>query len=894
MNTKHLILGAAVAGAVCGLDAKTVIYSNDFSTRTSVVRAEPGPWSTYAYTVGARLAYSYSASWYNYSPDIHWSDPTQIQDGWVQGAAGGYQEEAGHYFPGSYVRVNNEDECPGDTTHPFGAFRFNALSHTWCRVLQPIGNSFSNGVVRYAVDMRPPQVWGATKYGGWGPLFRFYPAFQRDLRHPEIGDNTEENPCAIGFAQNTATDSPGNALVQGAKRNLRYGTENNFYGTVEPGHWYRCHVTIDIDRATCFMSMDDMGGAVPSWDSAPVQADVLRMDTERSWRFPMTPERGPIDGIAFQVEGVNSMDVVTNMPSFTNIKVEWKAPGTDTFLSCYENDFIICRKRTLQPPAPTFTYPEITTATAFAANDACARGSLWGADHLPDRADTALLVTKPLNSGESVEAVGFDNWRRIYCTGWAFATVANYDGNHVLRASWPYGPGDEEGVYGCFAQPLGETLTSGKVRMLADMRTPARFWYTANSGLYVCFGDANHHSSYGGGIDGSQTTYVSLAGIGCGGETLCYPEWKTANSWPNAKGDFTCETSRWYRVETVVDLDARTWGFSIFDLEGGAPEQPVFTRTGLAYAHPAAQPNIAAFSISAYGAGYDADGVMLYDNIQVWKNWNEQEGTGDEIYRNDFTTRTRPSVRMAESLGDAPNVTSDETDRWTIRGGDADWVKRVKGENGNPCASFFCQNCNTHPMQDFGTSVRTGKLTVSADVRPPSVWHTGGVGRDVGVYVGGPELAQGNLFANAEIWKAAATGFGFDGGGAPWNAAQVSHLVTAYCQDGLEARRFGFTTDPSHWYRFKATFDLKTRKVRVNVHDMGAGHPELDTPDGTLVGLIENLAFVNDQVEELTTVCLRGVGLRTDKPWMAEDAGSAFFDNLKAEFTPLGCSIIVR
>ena len=46
MKTKQLILGAALAGAVCGLDAKTVIYSNDFSMRTSVVRSEPGPWST--------------------------------------------------------------------------------------------------------------------------------------------------------------------------------------------------------------------------------------------------------------------------------------------------------------------------------------------------------------------------------------------------------------------------------------------------------------------------------------------------------------------------------------------------------------------------------------------------------------------------------------------------------------------------------------------------------------------------------------------------------------------------------------------------------------------------------------------------------------------------------
>ena len=889
MSVKQVLLGFVVVGCVCGANAGSVLYQNDFSRRTSVVK--PGPWRELNYVTGARLAYSYATTRYMYTDDLPWAEPTVSQDGWIQGGPGADNSDgAGGWFPGSYVLTNLAEECPGDTARPFGAFVFDAMTHTWCRLLQPIGNSFTNGVVRYTVDMRPPKWWGAKHYGSWAPIFRFYPAFRRDLRCPEIGSASEEYPCSIGFTRTGQTASLDNVLVQGANRNIRHGGTPLEGGEVTPGAWYRCHVEIDIDSETCLMSMDELGTTVPEWTTEPVEADVLKMASAVAWKDRMTSERGPIAGLAFQVEGVNSLGSVTNMPSFTNIRVEWKAPGASAFECCYENDFVTRRMRTLQAVTEAFDYPAIAERTEENAALAYGYDGVWGTNELPSANSSYLVVQKPLYGGASPEPVGFDGWRRIYSQGWGMPTIANYDGDNKFRVTWPYS--DANGVFGCFAQPLGETITSGKVRLLVDVRTPDKFWFTSNSGLYVSLGDSRHYASCG---NGSLDTCVSIAGIGCGDATLCYPEWKTNGTWPNGKDSFACEQTHWYRIETIADLDAKTFDYNLYDLDGATPETPVFGQAGLAFAASGVRAEVAALSLCAYGPGRDEAGAMLFDNVTVWKNWDAAEETGERIYFNDFTVRRRPSVRVSENLGDAPNLMADEKDRWTIRGGEASRVKRVLGANDNPCVAMSEISSKAFALQDFGEVFTRGVLAFTADLRPPTVWNRGDDGREASVYLGGAKMAQGDLQGDKDaIWKSAAALFGFDGGGAPWDAANVSHEVRAYAMSGNATERFEFTVVPAHWYRFRAKLNPKTRTYSVNAYDMGADHPDLDAPDGTLVGTLKNLAFVDASVDDLSTVCLRAVGVRAEEPWRAEDGGMAFFDNLKAECRGDGCLIVVR
>ena len=894
MSVKNLLLGLFLLAGCFVSGAGTVVYQNDFSTRQSVVKPQPGAWRTYEYTLDARLGYNYSAPNYgeSFTENTPWSKPSEQQDGWVLGGSGN------GYFPGTWVRTNSEAECPGDTTHRFGTFEFNAGDHTWNRVLQPIGNSFSNGVVRYMVDMRPPKWWGAAHGGEWVPLFRFYPAFRRDLRNPDFGGDAEENPCAIGFSRTAAgTGTMDNVLVEGAQKCFRTGTTPIYISGswVTPGNWYRCLVILDIDNKTVDTSMYDMGDRVPDFD-ADLGPCVLYQDGPEAWRWPIDETRGPIDGIAFQSEGINSYGVVTNMPCFTNIKVEWKAPGAEEFLSCYENDFTTCRKRTLAPMTESHDYPEITTAAG--STTVTAYQTAMAANAFPATDSREQLVPMQTFSGTEeanaeLQPVGFDNWRRISYKNWASATIADYDGDKKFRVTWPWGYGDTgEEVIGLFTQPLGEVITSGKVRLVADIRTPARFWYTSNSGLYVLLGDSRHYTSFGN--YGSAVTYAALAGIGQDGNGHCYPEMKTGGGWTSAS-DYGCKFSHWYRVELVADAANKTYTYRLYDIAGETPAL-VYENKDLASAAKEVQDNIAAFTLSSYGAGVEPGDEHLFDNVVVWKNWDEASGTGDEIYRNDFSSVRRRSAGVSERLGDAPNLTTAEKDCWTIRGGDSAGVLRALGDNDNPCVCFFALDKNPYVMQDFGTAVRYGSLTFSADIRPPNIWHATDFGREVSVYVGGQKMAQGNLGYGRSVFSSAAMCFGFDGGGTDWDTGlSISRSVAPYVMSGSEARYFDPKfVDPTHWYRFVSKFDMKTKKVDVAIYDMGASHPDADAPLGTKIAEATGLDFVDGTVEELSTVCLYAVSGRQNKPWQREDEGCAFFDNLKAVHKPNGFTFIIR
>lgn len=892
MFVKRLLLGSFAVACCFGSGAGTVVYQNDFSMRRSIVKPQPGPWRTYEYSVDARLAHNYSSPNYGsvFFENLPWSDPSQQQDGWVHGGSGE------NNFPGAWVRTNSEEECPGDTTHRFGTFEFNAAIHTWNRVMQPIGNSFSNGVVRYTVDMRPPKWWGVANFGYWTPLFRFYPAFRRDLRNPDFGNATEENPCAIGFTRKSeGTGTADNVLVEGANKCFRTGSQpNQIYvseSLVTPGNWYRCFVELDIDNKTVDTSMYDMGDRVPDIN-AECGPCVLYQDGPEAWRWPIDETRGPIDGIAFQTEGINSFGVITNMPCFTNIKVEWKAPGTEEFLCCYENDFTTCRKRTLVPMSESYDYPEITpvveTTTSAAYQIAMA------ASEFPDTASDAALVPKQESGGGVLQPVGFDNWRRISFMNWAAATIADYDGDKKFRVTWPWGDDTSEQVIGLFTQPLGEPITSGKVRLVCDIRTPSNFWYTANSGLYVMLGDRKHYTSFG--EVGSAVTYAAFAGIGQDGQGHCYPEMKTGGGW-SSDSSCGCAFSHWYRVELVAEVENRTYAYRLYDIEGATPDVPIYAISGLAFAATQAEPNIAAFTLSSYGAGKEPGNEHLYDNVVVWKNWDEATGAGEEIYRNDFSIRTRYSARASKQLADAPNLTLGEKDYWTIRGGDSAGVLRTLGKNDNPCASFCSSEKNPYAMQDFGGEFRRGKLTFSADIRPPNVWNRNVFsGREASVYVGGQKMAQGNLGYGRSIYGSAAMCFGFDGGGMPYDEKGLCLYVAPYVMSGSATLYFDPKfVDATHWYRFVSKFDIKAKKVDVVLYDMGTSHPEPDTPLGNKIAEATDLDFVDSTVEELSTACLHVIGGRESMPWWrCEDEGCAFIDNLKAEYEPNGLTVIIR
>ena len=147
-------------------DNGEVLYANDFSTRGGASAAPSGNWRCYDYQPG-KVAYNYpkaTSGSYTWSDGLAWAVPSDEQDGWVLSGNG-------TWAPNASVVTNSAAERPGDTDRPFLAFGINNANFYAARAYQPIGNSFTNGVVEYWVDMRGPGKWGSTASS---PYFRFH------------------------------------------------------------------------------------------------------------------------------------------------------------------------------------------------------------------------------------------------------------------------------------------------------------------------------------------------------------------------------------------------------------------------------------------------------------------------------------------------------------------------------------------------------------------------------------------------------------------------------------------------------------------------------------------------------------------------------------------------
>ena len=81
----------AVIGIV-GFSAAADMFVEDFAQRSvdpSMTKRMANHWSSCEYVCGSGtvnpLAYSYIYGSYRYSPELPYSDPSQIQDGWIMG-----------------------------------------------------------------------------------------------------------------------------------------------------------------------------------------------------------------------------------------------------------------------------------------------------------------------------------------------------------------------------------------------------------------------------------------------------------------------------------------------------------------------------------------------------------------------------------------------------------------------------------------------------------------------------------------------------------------------------------------------------------------------------------------------------------------------------------------
>ena len=628
----------AMAQEPAAAQTGAVLYANDFSARSGASAVPSGRWRGSKYALGT-VAYNYpnlanGNGTYAWSDGLAWADTSRLQDGWVLSGNG-------TWTPGASVVVNSESERPGDTESPFLAFSINNSQYYTSRASQPIGNSFTNGVVEYWVDMRAPGKWGNTSsmpYLRFIPIYRTYLQTPDNTVNPPVAYPAMLGPCNLTGSAATASTT---RCFGGSQYNGDLGVvsaADGGYVSLRTGWWYRYRLVVDFESHYVYYSVWELGANVPTWDT-PAGENVMPQKRKYVYR-PPTAETGPLDGIGFAVGGINSGNpsVVTNMAAVTNIRVGWKAHDADAeFIPCYSNDFRTCWRRSLA---------DATTASAYAA-PAGAGASEFSSYYANVNTTCPGSQVITGTTGQGAQPVGVDGWRRISETGAAHPSVANSggDGANVLRVTKASGTASSA-YWAVFGNSLGETITSGKVMFSVDVRTADKWYSDAARLISVALSDSFCYSS------GVNSTYgphrATTVGLRGAGETDTPYAWYVDNSATVNDTAARGAARTWHRIVTVADLDAKTYDFTVSNLGEAAAGKPadydhagasvILARSGVPIRSGVT--DISSFTLLAYSVGDTWNGAVLFDNIQVWKIPTDG-ATTNLVYYNDFNVRRR-------------------------------------------------------------------------------------------------------------------------------------------------------------------------------------------------------------------------------------------------------------
>lgn len=857
MNAKLTVL-LLLTGLTAAADSAR--YANDFSVRESTGTVQTGDWYELPYVVG-QLALNAKTS----GAAAPYGDATKMQDTWVKA-----------WFPNEDP-VGTVSVVAGDNGNPHLRFSTDAVWPEFCPrslVMQPFYNSISTGVLRVSADLRTPLWWpkGGTGY------FRIQPLFRSNLR--ELDWSTSTTCAQWGFQKvggHADSSWDGSRFIHYFGNGQGGGADAVEYTGVTPSHWYR--FVMDIDLATGKMTgrVYDQGTAQPAKGSA--NGSQALTFPEKTVFQNVTATTGPIEGIALRMSTFAAKeDMATHYPSCDNIVCSWKAPGAETFEPFYENDFATRRYRALSPAG--------TAEHAYARTSAAGESSYEGYASLIAPSPSNLVAQ--LVDSTAGRPVALGGWRRRSGGDDRMDLVALSGNSGVLQLSRRTASGDFVGAQ----QTLGETITSGKVRLSFDFRTPDK-WYYRLGRAYAALSSKAFY-------EGSVTACAAIFGIasqnGNDANFYLYRNDGNTESCDTAK---TCKKDTWYQGVLTVDLDARTYDAALYEI-GDAPVGSTWTPSGgPLYAvsglllHPDIT-EISSLGLFAYGPGpTGATGPVCFDNVKVWKDWNGSDGT--RIYFEAFSKQTRPFAAGRGLLVDT--LHRDD--------GQDHWIRRQEGRGdvwitpgANPAVAATSAGDYSLAVQSFGTRF-TGKFSFRVDIRPPQMWTYSA--HSACVRLGGDIFLQGGMGSAAGADKFGPTAYGLSVGfgdklGTKSNGAYRNVNLLAFDGNGDGGGTSVYAAaavETSHWYRFKVKGDVGTGKYKVSVYDMGTAHPEADTPVGTLVATWENLGFRWPLTEGVSSIGLATYG---NPAWTAndpEDPGLVLYDNIEIRETD-GMAIILR
>ena len=846
--TRSAALGAAAALAVTvpahAITApasgvvRGAIYQNDFSTRMSKRPVPVGCWQELAYHAGP-LARDYGGTWTDMGTP--YADGSQIQDGWALANLAGTPSQ-------NYVMAPACVASDGGNLFFMqqgeGAARTSLATH-------PIGNDFTNGVIRISVDMRAPASWPVDGAGARVmPLFK---SQMNDLNWSAL----YETPSAFGmiWRENKSATFP---FLLSAKENG--SIQGNDLEDASMGQeWHRFVAEIDLDakRTACFVYRLGLDHPTPA-----TTGTLAASKSGLYFYSPLTAARGAVSGIGIYTSMTSaSTDDAANSACFDNLLVEWKAPGTSEFLSCYENDFATRRVRTICPPGTTSgTY----AATTIHAND---EFTGYEARQLVPDSDTSLKNVRP-------QPTGVDNWRRINDDGQGKAEIVDSP-TRCLRMM------KDLNAFVCVSQPLGEEIAGGKVRLSANVRLPDKWRNLSTRCSLIVLGAKSYASTLHQNL---SQGHVGQVGIGGTADTDFRPRYAEGGA---QYGSATCTASSWYQLVQTADIDNQTYDYTLYAIVNGTIQtNPVFSVTGKPFANTV--DSIGSFALMGYALGDNTTKAVLFNNLKVWKN----VGTAQEtlIYSNDFWTRRR---RVHVARADVAPVI-DRADS-----GVDNWVRRNNGtaaafiqSAANPALAFSGATGHAYVFHPFGKTVTTGTLCFRVDMRPAARWKwnsaCGGV-----VLLGDDTFLQGNRDSSDSFSAHYSVRFGVVGAAGSADACGLSQGSKPYARSGATDQTDA-ALDTTHWYRFCVSAPLDGGTYSVALYDMGAEHPDPETPNGAFVRRFSNLAYCNGgPTAGISGFALAGFFVPGYSAWDPEDPDALLFDNVVVE-APAPFVMIVR
>jgi len=879
---KNMIIALGVAAAA-GLSATAdTVYKNDFASRTS---AEPVPrsdWFVKQYAPGTTpLSFGYDEN-KSYAANLPYSNAARIQDGWAKIVGNNKGKQA----------VNFWTRTDKDADNPFGCFsnQNNKYGEQYeIMAVQTLHNDFSNGVLRISADMRGPARNSSTFADGY---FRVKPLF-KGSENPGV---TTYAGYALAFGMDgrngTAVGKFQSVGSKGDKWPTPTTEGHSLITTPNRTHWYRFVADLYLETSKYDCRVYDLGTAQPTPDTATPASATGTVTGKYMYR--RVQDKGPISGIGIDCKYMSAYSAVssssttlaiTNCPSIDNLRVWWKATddtaafGEDNLV--YDNDFATRRFRYVQGSAAS---TETADALAVPASDSF---QYWNSVATNEIVSAANLVV--------ADSTGCDGWK-VTSGGVPRAAVTTTDEPGGKMLAFPM---KGEQTYTLVAQPIGKSITSGKIKLEGDLRLPDKWYKTTSRTFTLCLGTDELATTANEG-------YAVRAGIGSsngGGDTDFHPyQYIDTTTGSRVVADVSLKPSTWYRVCVIADMESKAYDYSLYELgtkSGGfdrtVPDTPVYSGSGFGFYKVTDPSAITTFAIYAYASGADWKGAEIADNIRIATGTDGESWT--TVYENNFSKRTRYGVRTTpEATLLNAEINRAGLDGWMRRGAYlGDWIVRNVG--GNPCLAFEDESEIVHAQHLLPKPVERGKLTVRVDMRPPnrSTYNSAQAGR---VFFGGDEYAQGEIGTYKaplrNFTEAAGGNFGFVRAGDKNDIGYYSQ-VKLYVSDGTgDQSAYPISGDArNNWYRFKATFNMDEKTWRVDVYDQGTVQPTADAPNGTLVKSFENLTFKYEDPTGISAIGLAAGGSAGSNQ-IAADTKSLLVDNLVVEHSSFGLSIFVR